>query len=182
MLWHGWRWTALLGGRLFVWLEGDILVEGFLECGPWLPTKPRRVPLCAVCLKSAVLFSSFHPRITQLCPTLNDDDFFVHQNELLNLGQNVLLFPDAHSSRLFPGLSEECFWVLFLTRIFISDACFELMSLLRKGLCLCITLLFCLALSLGYTQSGSVSVCSSAKFFKKSSMYLPLCYFCFIKN
>lgn len=117
MLWHGWRWTALLGGRLFVWLEGDILVEGFLECGPWLPTKPRRVPLCAVCLKSAVLFSSFHPRITQLCPTLNDDDIFVHQNELLNLGQNVFLFPDAHSSRLFPGLSEECFlffWEVFL--------------------------------------------------------------------
>lgn len=116
MLWHGWRWTALLGGRLFVWLEGDILVEGFLECGPWLPTKPRRVPLCAVCLKSAVLFSSFHPRITQLCPTLNDDDFFVHQNELLNLGQNVLLFPDAHSSRLFPGLSEECFFFFFFWR------------------------------------------------------------------
>lgn len=103
-----------------MWLEGDILVEGFLECGPWLPTKPRRVPLCAVCLKSAVLFSSFHPRITQLCPTLNDDDdFFVHQNELLNLGQNVLLFPDAHSSRLFPGLSEECFlfFVFFLRSV-----------------------------------------------------------------
>ena len=76
-----------------MWLEGDIVVEGFLECGPWLPTKPRRVPLCAVCLKSAVLFSSFHPRITHLYPTLNnDDDFFVHQNELLNLGQNVFLF------------------------------------------------------------------------------------------
>lgn len=151
---------------LFVWLEGDIIVEGFLKCGPWLPTKPRWVPLCAVCLKSAVLFSQFHPRITQLCPTLNNDDFFVHQNELLNLGQNVFLFPDAHSSRLFPGLSKKkCFLFLFLTHIFISDACFQFMNLLRKGLCLCITLFFCLAVSLVYTQSGSVSVCSSAKLF-----------------
>ena len=96
---------------MFIWLEGDIIVEGFLKCGPWLLTKHRWVPLCAVCLKSAVLFSWFHSKITQLCPTLNnDDDFFVHQNELLNLGQNVFLFPDAHSSCLFPGLSEKkCF-------------------------------------------------------------------------
>ena len=85
---------------MFIWLEGDIIVEGFLKCGPWLLTKHRWVPLCAVCLKSAVLFSWFHSRITQLCPTLNnDDDFFVHQNEL-----NLFLFPDAHSSRVFPGL------------------------------------------------------------------------------